>query len=105
MVIKNSKKDINVDINIDRIREIVTEGIFMINEYYGSQDTISMEKAIESLDKVLNSGRISVEFFIPLPNSILPDLILRIDPRRKKLLLSSKNRRKVSKLNYFIRAL
>jgi hypothetical protein len=105
MDINNLDKPISVDIDIDRIRASVGECLFMINEYFGSQKTISVEKALESLNKILDSGKISVEFFIPLPNSKIPDLILRVDPRRKKLLLKSKYKKKVANLNYFVRVL
>lgn len=95
----------NMDINKERIKDIVNECIFMINEYQGDQKFIDKGKVLDTLDKILDSNKISVEFFIPLPNNKMPDLILRIDPRSKKLLLKSKFRKKVNEMNHFVRVL
>jgi len=94
-----------MDIDKDRIKEIVGECVFMINEYHNDQSFISKEKVMSILDKILESNKVSVEFYIPLPNMKLPDLILRVDPRSKKLLLKSKFKKKVSELNHFARIL
>lgn len=97
----------NVDIDKDRIQEIVLEAIRIINEYFSKDKPLIDNVAIMSqLRAILSTGRVSTDFYLNLPNPEYSDLILKIDPRRKRILCKSRRfRKKVAKINHFIKAL
>lgn len=95
---------IKVDINVDRIRESVEEIIRIINEYY-HEEIVDRQKVIDQLNLILNSGKISVMFFLNMQNRKIPDLRMSVDPRKKKFLLRSREKFMIKSLNKFIRTL
>jgi hypothetical protein len=96
---------IRVDINNDRIREIVTEALRMLHEYLGGEFNLSDEQIMGNLEAILSTGRITTMFFLELGSHKIPDLILRVDPIRKEVLCKSSFRKKVAKINQFLRIL
>jgi hypothetical protein len=96
---------INLDIDKERIREIVEEALRMIYEYVGGDYTITKEDVMKELELFLSSGQISTKFFLRLGCKKIPDLHLRIDPRRRKVLCTSVFKDKAAKINYFLRIL
>ncbi|MBD3261278.1 MAG: hypothetical protein GF334_06270 [Candidatus Altiarchaeales archaeon] len=100
------EKELYVDIDRDRIREIVSEALRMIHEYVGGDFILSREEVMEKLEVILKNKRIgSMQFFLPLGSHKIPDMQLRVDPRRKEVLCKSGFKRKVIKINRFLRAL
>jgi hypothetical protein len=53
----------------------------------------------------LSNGQISTMFFLRLGCKKIPDLRLRVDPRRRKVLCTSGHKDKAAKINYFLRIL
>ena len=96
---------IQVDINKDRIREIASESVRMIHEYLGGEFLYTKDQIMDQVENILKSGRITTQFFLNIGSTAIPDLQLRIDPVRKKALCKSSFRRKVAKLNRFIKIL
>lgn len=95
---------IKLDIDRERIREIVSEAYHIIEEYEG--DCLKdYDSVLLNLNKILDNGLISIEFFINIGCSKIPDLKLRVDPRRKKVLGISNFKKKVADLNHLLRAL
>jgi hypothetical protein len=96
---------ITLDIDKERIREIVEESLRIIKEYSGGILLVPEERVLEKLNKLLDANAISTEFYLLIPLDKIPDLRLRVNPRRRKLLCKSSFKKKVAKLNRFIKIL
>lgn len=99
------RDSIRVDIDKDRIRDIVKESLRIIEDYTGSTMLRTDEQILGDLEKILTTNRISTMFYIRVPIDSMSDLKLRVDPRKKKILGVSSFKKKVSKLNRFLRIL
>lgn len=102
---RDREEKIQVDIDKDRIRDIVSEALRMIYEYFDYGFRYTKEEIIDHLDSILNSDMITTTFFLNVGCEKIPDLTLRVDPRRKKVLCKSKFRKKVAKINHFVKIL
>lgn len=105
-MIRDELPPICVDIDKDRIREIVTEALRMMHEYleeetFGRPDNLILDQ----LNAVINSNKVTTYFFLSIGSRSMPDLTLRVDPVRKEVLCKSGFKKKVAKLNHFIKAL
>ena len=96
--------NIVLDLNRERIREIVIEGLHMTEEYIGDY-TRRKKDILFDLDKILDIGMISTAFTLRVGCSKIPDLKFRIDPRRCKILGLSNLKKRVASLNHLLRAL
>jgi hypothetical protein len=94
-----------VDIDRDRIREIVTEALRMIHEYLGGNFHRSKEEVLEQLNIIISSNKVTTQFFLEIGSDKIPDLVLRVDPVRKKVLCKSSFKKKVAKINNLMRIL
>ena len=99
------EQKISVDIDKDRIREIINEALRMIHEYLGGEFKRSKKQVVEQANSILNSNRVTTQFLLELGSEKIPDLVLRIDPIRKKVLCKSSFKKKVAKINHFMRLL
>lgn len=99
-----STPPIKLDIDYERIREIVEEALRMTEEYMGDY-TRSKLDVMSDLNKFLDNGMISTMFFLKVGSSKIPDLSFRIDPKRRRILGISKLKKRVAKLNHLLRAL
>lgn len=97
--------EISLDIDKDRIKEIVSEALRIIKEYSEGNFLVTEESIIEKLNNQLDTNQISTDFYILIPLDKIPDLRIRIDPRRKQILCKSSFKKKVAKLNRFIKVL
>ena len=57
---------INIDIDKERIREIVEEALRMIYEYVSGEYSIPKEDIMKELELFLGNGQISTKFFLKL---------------------------------------
>jgi hypothetical protein len=96
---------IQLDIDRDRLREIVEEALRMIYEYNGGEYVYTKDDVMKELELFLENGQISTQFFLKIGSKKIPDMLLRVDPRRKKVLGISKFRKKIAQINYFLRIL
>ena len=96
---------IEIDIDKERLREIVTEALRMIYEYLGGEYTLTKEQVLAELDSFIMSDRVSTEFFLHVGSRSIPDLKIRVDPRRRKVFLKSSFKKKTAKLNHFVKLL
>jgi hypothetical protein len=103
-LIERSNK-IVLDIDNERLREIFSEALRIIKEYSGGVFTVPEESMTNKLDKVLESNLISTEFIINTPTDKIPDLRIRVSPRKKELLCKSSFKKKVARINRFIKVL
>lgn len=102
--ISDMTPDIQLDLNRERLREIVDEALRMTKEYMGDY-TRTKEEIVKDLDKFLNNRMISTMFFLKVGCDKIPDLQFRIDPRRRKILGISRFKKKVASLNHLLRVL
>jgi len=96
---------IQLDIDKDRLREIVEEALRMIYEYVEGDFIYTKEDVLKELELFLESGQISTQFFLRIGSSKIPDMQLRVDPRRRKVLGISKFKKKIAQINHFLRIL
>jgi len=97
---------IELDLNRDRLREIVSEALRMIWEYnVGDEYTRTKEEITDEFEKIISSDRVSVQFYLRVGSKKFPDLTLRVDPRKRKVLCISKNKSRIAEINYFMRIL
>lgn len=104
-MIPREQNPIRVDINKERIREIVDESLRMLHEYLGGKFARTDEQIKESLERILASNMITTQFVLELGSDKIPDMVLRVDPVRREVLCKSSFRKKVAKLNQFLRIL
>lgn len=105
-MIRDELPPIYVDLDRDRVREIVVEALRMMHEYLQEEVFDRPDsKILEQLDAVLDSNKVTTCFYLSIGNKTIPDLILRVDPVRREILCKSAFKKKVAKLNHFIKAL
>lgn len=105
-MIRDELTPIYVDLDRDRIREIVVEALRMMHEYLQEEVFDRPDsKILEQLDEVLGSNKVTTCIYLSVRNKKIPDLILRVDPVRREVLCTSAFKKKVAKLNHFIKAL
>lgn len=104
-MIRDELPQISVDIDKDRIRDIVAEALRMMREYLQEDFGRTDGQVMADLEAIIGSNRVSTWFFLSIGSTKIPDLVLRVDPVRKEVLCKSGFRKKVAKLNNFIRAL
>lgn len=93
---------VKVDIDIDRIREIVTEAMRMIHEYLGGKFSRTDQEIEDQVMRVLSSGLITTKIFVTLGSDKIPDLTLRVDPVRREVLCQSSLKKRAAELNHFL---
>lgn len=97
--------EIRTDIDRDRIRSIVTEALRMIRENFEGEHYWNDDTVLKELESILSSGRVSTQFFLSVGCYLIPDLKLRVDPQRKKVLCKSSFKKKAARINRFMRIL
>ena len=95
-----------VDIDKDRILEIVEHARDFMIEFTRCEFYRSKEAMMDELKLILNSNRVTTTFTIDFRNTYIEDFNLRIDIRRKNILgITGKFRKKKNKVNAFLRTL
>ena len=98
-------RKIDLDIDKDRIREVVDEALRMIYEYLGGEYVLTRDDIFKQLESILGNGQVSTQFFLKLGCKRIPDLLLRVDPRRRKVLCTSRYKKRAAQINHFLRIL
>lgn len=101
----DSLPDIKLDLDRDRLREIVEEAMRMIHEYIQCDYRYTKQEVIEQYERIIATGKISVPFFLKVGCTKIPDMELRVDPKRRKVLAKSSFKKKVGQLNHLLRSL
>jgi len=99
------KENIRTDINRDRIQEVVGEAYEIIVENVGGNFILSKGAVLDTLKRILDTGRVSTQFFLSLGSVKAPDLELRVDPVRREVLCKSGSKRLAANLNHLISVL
>lgn len=100
-----TENKIDLDIDKDRIREVVEEALRMIYEYLGGEYVLTKGDVLKELELFLSNGQISTQFFLKVGSKKLMDLMIRVDPRRRKVLCVSRFKKRAADINYFLRIL
>ena len=94
-----------VDLDYDRLREIVSEAYRMVEEYAGSKMIPDRASVMERLERQLACGLTAALFVIPIGCEKIPDLALRVDPKRRKVHLLSSQKKRAARMNRYMRIL
>lgn len=96
---------IKLDLDRDRIREVVTEALRMMHDHIEGDFLFEDEDVLNQLEKFLKCGVISTMFYLRAPTRRMPDMELRVDPRRRHVLAKSRLKRRAAALNHMLRML
>ena len=97
---------IAIDMDRERIREIVGISYDFVSEFLGTPLNRTREQIMETLESILSSNRVSTTFCLDFSNKRMDDLQLRVDPRRREVLgLTIRFPTKKNQLNSFLRNL
>jgi hypothetical protein len=92
--------EINMDIDVDRLIEMVDAASDFIQEYLQADFSKTKDELVGEVRRVLETNRASVVFFVEYNNTKMNDLVIRIDPRRKRIsVVSPRFRRKRIAIN------
>lgn len=94
-----------LDLDRDRLREVVSEAYRMVEEHVGSTMLVGRSDVLGLLEKQLAAGIVAATFVIPMGCERIPDLRLRVDPRRRKVHLLSSQKKRAARMNRFMRIL
>jgi hypothetical protein len=101
-----SGKEIFIDIDRDRILEIVEASYDFVVEFAQCEFFRSKDDILSEVKAILDSNRVSTVFNVDFSNTYIEDFQLRVDVRRKEVLgITRKFRKKKNKLNSFLRTL
>jgi len=92
-----------LDIDRDRIREVVSEAYRIACEFVDGGFSRTKEQVMEETEKQLACGLAAAIFRVPLGSARYPDMVLRVDPRRKEVALVSLYRKATGKVNRILR--
>lgn len=93
------------DIDRDRIREVVTEALRMSREYVDGGFNFTVEQVMEQLEKQLACGINSATFRLQMGSIWYPDMVMRVDPRRKEAMLLSVHKKATARVNRILRTM
>lgn len=97
--------DISLDLDRNRLREIVGEAydhILMVLNTKIKKTKISL---LSELEAILTSNRVSVPVFFKLGVESAPDMMLRVDLRRREVFAISTFKKKQAKVNQYLKTL
>lgn len=94
-----------LDFDRDRVRELVDEALRMSREYVDGGFSISEEGVVDQLEKYLACGTSSATFRLQMGSLRYPDMVMRVDPRRPEVMLVSRYKKAVSRINRVLRVM
>lgn len=94
-----------LDLDVDRLREVVSEAYRMVEEHVGSGMLVGKGDVLGHLERQIAAGITAAVFVIPIGCEKVPDLRLRVDPKRRKVHLLSAQKKRAARMNRFMRIL
>jgi hypothetical protein len=94
-----------LDLDRDRIREVVSEALRMAHEYVDSDFLVSDEAIVEQLERNLSCGMSSATFRLQMGCKRYPDMVMRVEPRRPEVMLLSRYKQATARVNRILRAM
>lgn len=98
----NEENKIELDLDRDRIRSILTETYRISEDMLGVKFDISSEVFVDKINVFLESNRVTTPVQLPLPSRQYPDLKIEVDPRKKSVIARMVNRKKRIFLNRYL---
>lgn len=96
---------IEIDLDHQRIKELVSEALRIIYEFIDGEYIYTREDILGKLDRLLSINRISVPFVLSVGSKKIPDLELKVEPRRKRLICKTRFRKKIAAVNQILRTM
>ena len=94
-----------LDLDRDRVRDVVSETLRMMHEYVDSEFLVPDEQVMEQLEKQLSCGLVAAIFRLQVGCVRYPDLVLRVDPKRRDVMLLSKYKQASARVNRILRTM
>ena len=98
----DEKYKIELDLDRDRIKAVLTETYGICEDMLGVQFNITVDNFIEKVDVFLDSNRVSTPFLLNLPSQKYPELKIEVNPRKKSVIARMANRKKRIFLNRYL---
>lgn len=99
---RNEEYKIELDLDRDRIKSVLTEVYSICEDMLGVEFNISVEEFVEKVNVFLDSNRVSTPFQLNLPSRQYPELKIEVDPRKKSVIARMANRKKRIFLNRYL---
>jgi hypothetical protein len=96
---------ISLDLNRERIREITAEAYDHIITALDTKINKTKVSLLSELETILASNRVSVPVFFKLGVESAPDMVLRVDLRRREVFAMSSFKKKQAKVNQYLKTL
>lgn len=97
--------DISLDLNRERLREIVSEAYDHIILVLNTKVKKTKVSLLSELETIITSNRVSVPVFFKLGVESAPDMMLRVDLRRREVFALSSFKKKQARVNQYLKAL
>jgi len=102
MQCKNEVYKIEIDLDRDRIRTILSEAYVICRDILEVTFDITCEEFVSRASPYLDSNRVSTLFRVGLPSRNYPELLIEVDPRKKSLISRMHNKDKRVLLNRYL---
>ncbi len=97
--------NISLDLDRGRLREIVSEAYDHIQTVLNTKIKKTKVSLLSDLETILTSNRVSVPVFFKLGVESSPDMMLRVDLRRREVFAISSFKKKQAKVNQYLKTL
>ena len=99
---KSEEYKIELDLDRDRIRSILSETYRVSEEMLGVSFDITAEDFVEKINVFLDSNRVTTPVALNLPSRQYPDLKIEVNPRKKSVIARMANKKKRIFLNRYL---
>jgi hypothetical protein len=104
--IRDGEESIRIDLDTDRIKEIVDLSYDFVQDFLGVELNKTKEQIMSDLQRVLDSHRVTTQFTLDFSSVKMDDFQLRVDPRRREVLgITKRFKKKKNQINAFLRNL
>jgi len=102
----DDKSEIYFDLDRERLREITRHSLDYFSEFTGYELHKKADDIMTEFEDIIASNRVAEHVFLDMSSDWCPDMQLRVDLRRRKVLsISNKWPRRKNQINSFLRTL
>jgi len=99
---KNEEYKIELDLDKDRIKSVLSETYSICEDMLGVSFNITVEEFVKKIKIFLDSNRVSTPVLLNLPSRQYPELIIEVNPRKKSVIARMANKKKRIFLNRYL---
>jgi hypothetical protein len=99
---QSEKYKIELDLDRDRIKSILSETYSICEDMLGVQFNITIEEFVGKINIFLDSNRVTIPVLLNLPSRQYPELKIEVDPRKKSVRARMAQRKKRIFLNRYL---